>query len=361
MTAFHSAAIKCHQRELAHREILDTPASIRPHVESHLPLHEWITAVLKGVDHHSAPDHHLLAIGGLLVGLATRDSDFMSSNISYTLRSAFVKAVNLALLEAAAHDDAAHGAICLALNHAFTHLSDVDRSTLDYDRLLPVLMTSTFHSPNGLRSGCFLGAVDSDLQHVSNQLFNWPSESPSYQQIDSISKGPLIASLGPLSRLIAHAIDHVRNPWLVLSAVEDLSDFSKRLCTQWRQNKLSEIENVSLHEEARTGTVPTLWRLLRSTLFAIVIILRSAAGRVVGDVALAAHNSKTYASRRFRSILIFQMHLIWHKLFFTLFAVSRSSLAAWAMSRSHNILLPTLLLSTFSPTIQTTRLPFWIL
>jgi len=308
MTVFHSAAIKCHQRELAHHDIQESPSSIRPHVESHLPLNDWITAVLKGADQHSAPDHHLLAIGGLIVGLTTRDNDLMSSNIPYTLRSAFVKAVNLALVEAPADDDAAHGAICLALNHAFTHLSDVDRSTLDYDRLLPVLMTSTFHSPHGLRSGYFLGAADADLQQVSTQQFNWPSESPSYQQIESIIKGPLVSSLGPLSRLIAHTIDHVHDPWLVLSAVEDLSDFSKRLGTQWRQNKLSEIdaseENVFLHEEARTSTVPTLWRLLRSTLFAIVIILRSATGRVVGDVALAAHNSKTYPSRRFRSVLI---------------------------------------------------------
>ena len=140
-----------------------------------------------------APDHHLLAIGGLIVGLAAQDNDFMSSNIAYTLRSAFVKAVNLALLEAPADDDAAHGTICLALNHVFTPLSDVDRSALDYDRLLPVLMTSTFHSSHGLRSGYFLGAADADLQQISNQQFNWPSASPSYQQIESILKSPLIS------------------------------------------------------------------------------------------------------------------------------------------------------------------------
>jgi hypothetical protein len=309
MSVFHSAAIKCQQRELANREIHDTPVSPRPHVESHLPLHEWITAVLQGADQHSAPDHHLLAIGGLIVGLATQDHDFKTSNIAYTLRSAFVKAVNLALLEAPADDDTAHGTICLALNHAFTHLSDLDRSSLDYDRLLPVLMTSTFHSSHGLHSGYFLGAADADLQQASNQQFNWPSASPSYQQIESILKSPLIASLGPLSRLIAHTIDHVQDPWLVQSAVEDLSDFSRRLGTQWRQNKLSEIdvseESVFLHEEARNSTVPTLWRLLRSTLFAIVIILRSATGRVVGNVALAAHSSQTCVSRRFWLVLIY--------------------------------------------------------
>lgn len=308
MSLFHSAAIKCHERETANLESQQSHISTRPHVESHLPLHEWIEAVLKGADQHSAPDHHLLAIGGLIVGLATRDHNFMSTNIAHTLRSAFVKAANLALSETSAGDDFAHGNICLALNHAFTHLSDTERSTLDYDRLLPVLMTSTFHSPHGLRSGYFLGAADADLQQISSQQFNWASDSPSYQQIESILKSPLISSLGPLSRLVAHTIDHVKDAWLVQSAVEDLSDFSRRLGTQWRQNKLSEIdaseENIFLHEEARKSTVPTLWKLLRSTLFAIVIILRSAIGRVVGHATLAGHSSKLYVSRRACSKLI---------------------------------------------------------
>ncbi|KAK6007291.1 hypothetical protein QM012_006299 [Aureobasidium pullulans] len=301
MSLFHSAAIKCHERETAYLESQQTYSSIRPNVESHLPLHEWIEAVLKGADQHSAPDHHLLAIGGLIVGLAARDHDFMSTNIAFTLRSAFVKAVNLALSEPSSGDDFAHANICLAVNHAFTHLSDMDRSTLDYDRLLPVLMTSTFHSPYGLRSGYFLGAADADLQQVSSQQFNWASESPSYLQVDSILRSPLISSFGPLSRLIAHTIEHVNDAWLVQSAVEDLSDFSRRLGTQWRQNKLSEIdaseENMFLHEEARKSTVPTLWKLLRSTLFAIVIILRSATGRVVGNAALAAHSNAPHTAK----------------------------------------------------------------
>lgn len=308
MTLFHSATIKCHERDIAHDDNQQSQASLRPHVESHLPLHDWIQAVLKGADQHSPPDHHLLAIAGLIVGLATRDHELMSTNIAYTLRSAFVKAVNLALSETSAADDFAHGNICLALNHAFIHLSDIDRSTIDYDRLLPVLMTSTFHSPHGLRSGYFLGAADADLKQISDHQFNWPSDSPSCQQIESILKSPLISSLGPLSRLIAHTIDHVKDAWLVQSAVEDLSDFSKRLGTQWRQNKLSEIdaseETIFLHEQAQKKTVPTLWKLLRSTLFAIVIILRSASGRVVGNAALAAHSSKIYAFRRTCSSLI---------------------------------------------------------
>ncbi|KAI5246841.1 hypothetical protein E4T47_08962 [Aureobasidium subglaciale] len=300
MSLFHSTAIKCHERQLAHSLAQEALVPSLPHLEAHIPLQEWVKAVIKGADDHSSPDHHLLAIGGLLVGLASRDPDFVSTSLSLDLRDSFVKAVNLALSETPSGDSLAHASICLALNHAFTHLSDSDRSFLDYDRLLPVLMASTFHSSDGLRSGYFLGAADADLQQVSIQQFNWASDSPSYQQIQSILKSPLISSLGPLSRLIAHTIDCVRDPWLVLSAVEDLSDFSKRLETQWRQNRLSEIdaseEAIFIHPDARKNTVPELWRLLRSTLFAIVIILRSAIGRVIGDVSLAARKSKTRVS-----------------------------------------------------------------
>ncbi|KAI5252518.1 hypothetical protein E4T42_03348 [Aureobasidium subglaciale] len=296
MSLFHSTAIKCHERQLAHSLAQEALVPSLPHLEAHIPLQEWVKAVIKGADDHSSPDHHLLAIGGLLVGLASRDPDFVSTSLSLDLRDFFVKAVNLALSETPSGDHLAHASICLALNHAFTHLSDSDRSFLDYDRLLPVLMASTFHSSDGLRSGYFLGAADADLQQVSIQQFNWASDSPSYQQIQSILKSPLISSLGPLSRLIAHAIDCVRDPWLVLSAVEDLSDFSRRLGTQWRQNKLSEIdaseEAIFIHPDARKNTVPDLWRLLRSTLFAIVIILRSAIGRVIGDVSLAARKTQ---------------------------------------------------------------------
>lgn len=314
MSLFHSAAIKCHEREVADRHDHPLPLAARPHLESHLPLDQWITAVIKGADEHSSPANHALTIGGLMVGLASRHHDFMTTNLGLILRTAFVKAVNLALLETQPEDDLAHGSVVLPLNHAFTHLSDLDRAALDYDRLLPVLMSTTLHSSNGLRSAYFLGAADAELQQVSSQQFNWPSDSPSYQQVDSILKSPLISSLGPLSRLIAHTIDHVQDTWLVLSAVEDIADFSKRLGIQWRQNKLSEIdaseEAIFLYEEARTTTLPTLWRLLRSILFAIVIMLRSAVARVVGDVSLAAHKSKMNPSRLDDPMLISQMHLI---------------------------------------------------
>lgn len=74
--------------------------------------------------------------------------------------------------------------------------------------------------------------------------------------------------------------------------VTDLAGFSKSLFTQWRQNRLS---NVDLHEEAagladetQRVTAPLLWKLLRACLFAVVIVLRGAIGRLLGDPILAS-------------------------------------------------------------------------
>jgi hypothetical protein len=105
---------------------------------------------------------------------------------------------------------------------------------------------------------------------------------------------PLVASLGPLSRLISHTVENVKDPGLVQTMVGDLAGFCKALMTQWRQNRLS---NVDLHEEAsvladetQTVTGPQLWKLLRSCLFALTIVFRGAIGRMLGDRGLASDN-----------------------------------------------------------------------
>lgn len=212
------------------------------------------------------------------------------------LEAAFVTAANLALLEARDSDELSQSTIALAVNYTFSHLADQERTHIDYDRLLPILMHSTLHSIEGLGSAYFIGVADSDVCQVTEKHFSWNETSASYKQVQRIMSSPLISSLGPLSRLIAHTLEHVRDSWLVLSVVEDVADFSQRLHIQWRQNKLSEIdaseETLFLNEEAYKVTVPNLWKLLRSVLYGLVIILRSAVGRQIGDSVLAADDSK---------------------------------------------------------------------
>ena len=113
--------------------------------------------------------------------------------------------------------------------------------------------------------------------------------------------------MGPLSRLMAHSVEHARDPWLIQTMMDDLASFSRALMTQWRQNKLSEIdaseESLHLDDEARTRTIPSLWKLLKAALFATTIVLRSVMGRVLSDSTLAADGGKPYLQPISRSIV----------------------------------------------------------
>lgn len=102
--------------------------------------------------------------------------------------------------------------------------------------------------------------------------------------------------MGPLSRLIAHAIEHTRDPWLIQVIMEDIISFTRAVVTQWRQNKFSEVdaseESLYLEKEATEKTLPSLWKALKATLFSTTIILRSIVGRLLGDSALATDGGK---------------------------------------------------------------------
>jgi len=102
---------------------------------------------------------------------------------------------------------------------------------------------------------------------------------------------PLVSSMGPLSRLIAHSVENVKNPWIIQTMMDDLASFSRALTTQWRQIKFSDIEPAEeaahLEEEALHRSTPQLWNLLKAALFATTIILRGVFTRTLGDRALA--------------------------------------------------------------------------
>jgi len=99
--------------------------------------------------------------------------------------------------------------------------------------------------------------------------------------------GPLMSALGSLSRLTACSVEQVQQVDLLLRALADMSNFARCLCVQWRLNKLSEIDHaeepVYLNDETMRTTLPRLWRVLRSSLFSIVTILRALLGRVLND------------------------------------------------------------------------------
>lgn len=211
----------------------------------------------------------------------------------WTVQSALVKAVNHAIQEPGTENSLAAKSIAVTISHVFDLLGDIQKHVIQHDLLLPALCQATFFDQEGLYSGYFLSMMDADVNETTPGKFDWSNHSSTFARVKSMAAGPLVASLGPLSRLIAFTADNVHDPNLLAVLTGDLSAFTRSLCVQWRQNKLSEVditEEMSfLSEETLTNTLPLLWRVLRSSMFAIVVILRSVLGRVLGDAQLPLH------------------------------------------------------------------------
>jgi len=292
MGVFHSASVTNINRENEEREKQQSHFQpTRPEDGIHVSTEAWIRAVVKGVDERSPRWKHLVVLGGLLLGFNSPDHDPLPRPLLRTLETALVQAANLALEDQRHGDEVAGCCITLILNHTFGILPDAERAQLNHDQLLPVLIGSSFFSSEGFKSAYFFGAVDLDIIEVPGDKFSWPATSSSYHQIDRLLQRPLITSMGPLSRLVAHAVENAQDSWLIRTVVDDLMGFSRSLLTQWRQNKLSGIdaseERLYLDDETTRTTLPSLWKLLKAALFATVIVLRGAVGRLVSDRSLA--------------------------------------------------------------------------
>lgn len=263
---------------------------------------EWAIAVVKGADDRSPRWRHLCVLAGLRIGFEGRGKRSVSDSLRRKLENATVKAVNLALQQGEVRDELAWNSIGVMLSHVFDLLSDTAKKDLNSDLLLPILVHAPFFSKDGLQYGYFISTIDSDVVQREGMQFDWSPKSSTYVQLQRMTTGPLIASLGSLSRLTAFCVENATNTDLLSTMITDLSAFTRSLCVQWRQNKLSEIdiaeELIYLGEEALKVTIPVLWGVLKSTMFAIVIILRSLLGRVLGDDRVPTDCGRSLVSKR---------------------------------------------------------------
>lgn len=267
-----------------------------------LEREEWAIAVVKGADDRSPRWRHLCVLAGLLIGFEGRGKRSVSDSLRRKLENATVRAVNLALQQGEVRDELAGNSIGMMLSHVFDLLSDTAKMDLDSDLLLPILVHAPFFSKEGLQYGYFISTIDSDVVQRDGMQFDWSPKSSTYIQCQRMTTGPLIASLGSLSRLTAFCVENATSTDLLSTMITDLSAFTRSLCVQWRQNKLSEIdvseELIYLGEETLKVTIPVLWGVLKSTMFAIVIILRSLLGRVLGDGRVPRDCGRSLVSTR---------------------------------------------------------------
>lgn len=251
----------------------------------------WAAAVLKGADEQSGRWQHLLVFSGVLMGMESGHRRSLSSAMRSTVEQAVVTATNLALQIRAPEPPAPAAPLALALNYAFPLLSDASRAALDCDALVPVA-TRAMLSGEGLEDGIFLATIDHDVRQ-SDQKFMWAESSPSFLHLRQLEQKPLISGLGPLSRLLAHAVQHARDPGVVLQLQDDLVSFTSKLLQHWQTNKLSELESseehVFLTPETLGSTWPALWQFLKKIMYAVVAVLHAVIARSLLDRHLKKH------------------------------------------------------------------------
>lgn len=279
ISIFNTAAITVHKNEIEGGSQSNKPFdAYQPRLGGGVGCDEWATAVVKGLDDRSPRWEHTLVLAGILLGMEGRERRGLSSGLRAKLETALVTAANLTLQNPAGTGILGVESMILALNHAFPLLSDHVRHLLDYDALvLPLIKAMTYME--GYQDAMFLEAVDYDVRQVSGNTFDWSANSPSFLQLQKLGSKPLVSSMGPLSRLIAHAIENLSIPGRALETLEQLVAFSGKLLTAWQRNKLSEIdpseEATFLTPETLRVTFPLLWQVLKTAMFATVLILRS--------------------------------------------------------------------------------------
>lgn len=288
LSLFNTAAIHVRRNELENddkRTALGFGITAGPPVGGGLRSEAWARAVVKGADERSSRWQHLLVLAGILMGFEGGERQSLAGGMRRTLEGAVVTAANLALHTLEREPPLARAAVVLALNWAFPLLSDVAREDVDGEALLPVAVEAMVGDA-GFQGGLFLGPIAADVKQLG-QYLDWPEASESFLAIRNLGSKSLVETAGPLSKLIAYAIERARDHRLVLQAQDDIVAFTGSLLEQWLHVSLSEVElsdeSARLSANTLQVTWPTLWRLLTNVLFAVVAILRSITARSLLD------------------------------------------------------------------------------
>lgn len=283
---YHTAAVRVHDNavENAHRR--------GPREGGALGCDEWTRAVVKGADDRSRRWQHLLVLTGVLMGMEGNDRRSLSRSLRSTLEQAVVTAANLALEHNVEDGLLAAASIITALSFAFPLLSDFYKTQINCNALLPMAVWA-MTGEEGFCDGEFLKAVARDTAENAAHALHWPAHSPSSQLLQEMEKQPLMANMGPLSKLAGFAAQYATDTAVVLQAQDALLVFSGRVLDAWQRNPFSGIdpafESTHLTPETLQKTWPLLWQAFRKLLFGSVAVLQAIVSRGLLDSHMLAN------------------------------------------------------------------------
>lgn len=280
ISIYNTAAIRVHNDQVARAK------GDRPVEGGGLRSDEWVRAVVKGADERSQRWQHLLVLTGVLMGMESDGKKSLPRALRHTLENAIVTAANLAFEQRAAEEPLAAASIVMALNFAFPLLSDFNKTQVNCDALLP-LIVSSFTGEEGFREARFLEAIGPQVVEAPGRVLSWSPSAPSFLSLQEMNQRPLMGNLGPMAKLAAFAVQHAGDSRVVLQAHDSLLSFSRRVLDAWQRMSLSHVdpstEGAQLSPETLQRTWPVLLQVLKKLLFAAVAILQAIVARGLLD------------------------------------------------------------------------------
>ncbi|KAK7428530.1 hypothetical protein QQZ08_004968 [Neonectria magnoliae] len=280
ISVYNSGATRVHNNEVAWREGKESNDG------GGITCEEWTRAVVKGADDRSRRWQHLLVLTGVLMGMEGGDRRSLSRSLRNTLESAVVTAANLALETQLADGPVAGASIVIALNFAFPLLSDYHQCLINCNALLPLLVWA-ITAEEGFCEGQFLADIGTEVAESPSHQLAWSPLTPLFRQLRELDKRPIMANMGPLSKLTGFVVQQVTDTRVVLHAQDALLLFTRQVLGAWQRNRLNEIdpaaEAVALTPETLKNTWPALWSLLRKLMFGVVAMLQSIISRSLLD------------------------------------------------------------------------------
>ncbi|KAI9166650.1 Peroxisomal biogenesis factor-like protein [Paramyrothecium foliicola] len=247
---------------------------------------DWARAVVKGADERSSRWKHLLVLTGVLMGLEGNDKRGLSGSLRGTLEQAVVAAANLAMSDGQQQGSLARGSIVLALTFAMPLLSDFRKAEINCNALLPVA-TWAVTGPEGFSDGQFVAAISRDIQKTPENVLMWSAQSPSYRQLQHMESLTLVSNMGPVSKLVAFAVQSATDTRAVLNCQDAILAFTNSVMNAWSATHFSGLDPADeagqLHFETKQTTWPFLWQTLRKMMFAAVVMLQAVVSRALLD------------------------------------------------------------------------------
>ncbi|CAJ2510226.1 Uu.00g061260.m01.CDS01 [Anthostomella pinea] len=280
ISIYNTAAINVRRNELHNANA----ASGQPPAGSGVHAEEWARVIAKGLDDKTSRWTHTLVLAGILMGMEADERRSLSWSLRSTLEQAVVTAANLALEDPIRTGPLGRGAVVLALTYAFPLLSESAKQLLNCNALLPAAIEAMV-GEEGFQHGDFIQAISNDV--APERSIVWYTGSPSVARLQKLESHPLAQNMGPLSRLVAFAVQNATDSSAVLHVQEELLAFTAGLLEQWEQCALSRIdlsvEAMTLSPEILQGPWPTLWELLKKIMYTVVATLQPIVGRSLLD------------------------------------------------------------------------------